>query len=266
MTAAGRLLTIARPPAPARRVHADRATYKAWVDEHCASYAVRWARMDDYDRFVERWPVLQDWFDAPLRLRLLDRQNCARGQHPHGGASVIMPYLTYLSLVEGVRLDYPVLLGRTFTSPFKLEIRHGGLGVDIELFNQHVARLEQLGYANGTAQLTWPLGRMMLHRGDPDLTGLCLDDINELRAALDAFTGRLRLEPLRDLYARAADTRPPTDAARTYFASSIAKLHALQALLFHIGQVNEPPGRVDAGSWVDHLVPDFAPPVERRPA
>ena len=92
-----------------------------------------------------------------------------------------MPYLTYLSLVEGVRLDYPVLLGRTFTSPFKLQIRHGGLGVDLELFNQHVARLEQLGYANGTAQLTWPLGRMLLHRGDPDLTGLCLDDINEFR-------------------------------------------------------------------------------------
>ena len=34
--------------------------------------------MDDYDRFVERWPVLQDWFDAPLRLRLLDRRT-ARG-------------------------------------------------------------------------------------------------------------------------------------------------------------------------------------------
>ena len=56
--------------------------------------------------FVERWPGLQDWFDAPLRQRLLDRQNCVRGQHPHGGASVIMPYLTYLSLVEGVGLDY----------------------------------------------------------------------------------------------------------------------------------------------------------------
>ena len=38
----------------------------SWVER-----AVRWARLDDYDRFVDRWPLLQDWFDAPLRLRLL---------------------------------------------------------------------------------------------------------------------------------------------------------------------------------------------------
>jgi len=63
---------------------------------------VCWARLDDYDRFLDRWPSLQDWFDAPLRQRLLDKENCVRGQHPHGGASVIMPYLTYLSRL---RLD-----------------------------------------------------------------------------------------------------------------------------------------------------------------
>ena len=122
-----RALRLVPTSVPARRVHADRATYKMWIDERCASYAVRWARLDDYDRFVERWPSLQDWFDAPLRQRLLDKQNCIRGQHPHGGASVIMPYLTYLSLVHGVGLDYPVLLARTFTSPFKHQARNGGL-------------------------------------------------------------------------------------------------------------------------------------------
>jgi hypothetical protein len=31
--------------------------------------------MVDYDRFVDRWPDLQDWFDAPLRQRLLDKEN-----------------------------------------------------------------------------------------------------------------------------------------------------------------------------------------------
>jgi len=34
-----------------------------------------------------------------------------------------MPYLTYLSLVRGIGLDYPVLLARTFTSPFKHQAR-----------------------------------------------------------------------------------------------------------------------------------------------
>ena len=102
MTEAGpaRHLTAAPAPAVALRVHADRATYQEWVERHCSSYASRWDRMKNYDRFVEQWPVLQDWFDAPLRQRLLDKENCVRGQHPHGGASVIMPYLSYLSLVN----------------------------------------------------------------------------------------------------------------------------------------------------------------------
>jgi integrase len=261
VTAPERRLAIVRAAVPVRQVHADRAAYKSWVHEHCTSYAVRCARMDDYDRFTERWPVLQDWFDAPLRQRLLDKENCVRGQHPHGGASVIMPYLTYLSLVEGVGLDYPVLLARTFTSPFKYQMRYGGLGVDLDLFDRHAARLEQLGYANGAAQLTWPLGRMMLHRGDSDLSALGWDDLREFREAIDGFSARMRLEPLREFYARAPAARPPAEVANGYFASSIARLHAVHVLLFHIGQIQQPPtGRINAGSWVDHLAPDFAPP------
>ena len=259
-----RALRLVPTSVPARRVHADRATYKMWIDERCASYAVRWARLDDYDRFVERWPSLQDWFDAPLRQRLLDKQNCIRGQHPHGGASVIMPYLTYLSLVHGVGLDYPVLLARTFTSPFKHQARNGGLGIDTELFDRHVTRLEQLGYARARAQLLWPLSRMLLHRGDPDLTALGMDDLTDLREAIDAFTARLRLEPLREFYSRSPDSRPAAEVANTYLRSAIARLHSVHVLLFHTGQVHEPPrGRVNAGTWVDHLAPDFAPPKIR---
>jgi len=257
-------LELACMPAPVRRVHADRGTYKSWIYAHCASYAVRWARLDDYDRFVDRWPVLQDWFDAPPRQRLLDKEDCVRGQHPHGGASVIMPYLTYLSLVHGIGLDYPVLLARTFTSPFKHQVRYGGLGVDLDLFDRHIARLEQLGYARGAAQLTWPLGRMMLHRGDPNMTALGMDDLSEFRVAIDAFTARLRLEPLREFYARAPDARPPAEIASGYFASAIAKLHAVHVLLFNVDQVQQPPpGRIGAGSWTDHLAPTSAPPKIR---
>ena len=248
----------------APRVHADRATYQEWVEQHCTSYASRWDRMKNYDRFVEQWPVLQDWFDAPLRQRLLDKENCLRGQHPHGGASVIMPYLTYLSLAHGVDLDYPVLLARTFTSPFKLQARHGGLGVDAGLFDRHVARLTELGYATARTQLVWPLGRMLLHRGDPDLTALDVDDLDELRTAIDAFTARLRLDPVREFYSRAPVERPPTETADGYLRSAIARLHAVHVLLFDLGQVDRPPtGRVTAGSWADRLAPPGAPPKIR---
>jgi integrase len=235
-----------------------------WLGEHCASYAVRWARMNDYDRFVGRWPSLQDWFDAPLRQRVLDKDDCVRGQHPHGGASVIMPYLAYLSLVRGVGLDYPLLLARTFTSPFTHQARNGGLGIDLGLFDRHVARLEQLGYARAATQLAWPLGRILLHRGDPDLTALDMDDLAGLRQAIGSFTARLRLEPLREFYARPRGGQPRQDPSRAYFATAIARLHAAHVLLFHIGQVEEPPtGRIGAGTWVDRLAPEFAPPKIR---
>ena len=257
-------LRLAPAPATMRREHAARATYKAWTEEHCSSYAVRWARLADYDRFVDRWPSLQDWFDAPLRQRLLDKENCVRGQHPHGGASVIMPYLTYLSLVHGVGLDYPVLLARTFTSPFKHQARHGGLGVDADLFERHVARLTQLGYTTARTQLVWPLGRMLLHRGDPDLAALGVDDLDELRGAIDAFTARLRLDPVREFYSRAPIERPPAVTADSYLRSAIARLHAVHVLLFDLGQLDRPPtGRVTAGSWIDQLAPPDAPPKIR---
>jgi len=257
-------LSLVPNPVVARRVHADRVTYKAWVEQHCSSYAARWDRMKDYDQFVEQWPSLQDWFDAPLRQRLLDKENCLRGQHPHGGASVIVPYLTYLtylSLVHRVALDYPVLLARTFTSPFKLQTRHGGLGVDARLFERHVARLTELGYATARTHLVWPLGRMILHRGDPDLNALGVDDLDELRAAIDAFTSRLRLDPVREFYARAPLERPPAVTANTCLRSAIARMHAVHVLLFDLGQLDRPPtGRVAAQTWVDHLAPQLTPP------
>ena len=166
--------------------------------------------------------------------------------------------------MHGVGLDYPVLLARTFTSPFKLQARHCGLGVDAGLFDRHVARLSELGYATARTQLVWPLGRMLLHRGDPDLTALGEDDLDDLRTAIDAFTVRLRLDPVREFYSRAPNGRPPAEVADGYLRSAIARLHAVHVLLFDLGQVDRPPtGRVTAGSWVDRLAPPGAPPKIR---
>lgn len=264
VSAPNRLSLFAPQPNPGRHDHADRAEYKSWVYEHCPGYGVRWARMDSYDRFVERWPSLPNWFKAPLRRRLLAHEDCVRGGRPRGGASVIMPYLTYLSLVEGVALDYPLLFVRTFTSPFKQQERHDGLGVDLDLFEQHVARLTELGYATARTQLTWPLGRMILHRGDPDLSALTEEDLDELRTAIDAFAARLRLDPMRDFYSRSPGERAPAVTAHVYLRTAIARVHAAQVLLYDRGQTDRPPaGRVDAGSWKNHLAPDEAPPKVR---
>lgn len=258
-------LTVVEP-AWVRREHVDRASYRSWVWRHIPSSTVRSARMKAYDQFVARWPRLEDFFAAPLRQRLFDTEDYLRGQHPHGGASVAMPYLCYLSLVHGIGLDYELLFGRTVTSPFTTSRHFGGLGVDVELFDCHVARLVQLGYSSTGArqQLLWPLGRMLLHRGDPDLTALTMDDLDELRRAIDAFTARLRLDPVREFHARPRAEGPPADSAGDYFRTAIARLHSAHVLLFHIGQVDQAPSaRIDAGSWVDRLAPEQTPPAIR---
>jgi hypothetical protein len=132
------------------------------------------------------------------------------------------------------------------------------------LFDLHVARLTELGYATARTQLVWPLGRMLLHRGDPDQTALGVEDLDELRTAIDAFTARLRLDPVREFYSRAPDGRPPVEVADGYLRSAIARLHAVHVLLFDLGQIDQPPtGRVTAGSWVDRLAPPGAPPKIR---
>lgn len=88
-------------------------------------------------------------------------------------------------------------------------------------------------------------------------TALTIDDLDELRAAVEAFTVRLRSEPLREFYARPRDGHPPQDPAKAYFATAIARLHAAHVLLFHIGQIDRPPaGRVDAGTTVKQQYQD----------
>ncbi len=82
---------------------------------------------------------------------------------------------------------------------------------------------------------------MLLHRGDPDLNALTIADLNELRGAVDAFTARLRLDPLREFYGRPRAGRLPTDPAGAYFATAIARMHAAHVLFFHTGQVDRAP-------------------------
>ena len=88
-----------------------------------------------------------------------------------------------------------------------------------------------------------------------------IEDLDELRQAIDAFTARLRLDPVREFYARPRGDRPTVEPAGTYFNTAIARLHSAHVLLFHIGQVDQPPSkRIDAGTWTDRLVPTGASP------
>jgi len=222
--------------------------------------------MRAFDGFIDKWPRLVDWFRAPLRQRLFERDVQPNDPRGLADASVIMPYLSYLSLVHGVGLDYPLLLGRQFASPFTVSIHQRGFGIDLDLFDRNVSRLIQLGYSakGARSHLQWPLGRMLLHRGDPDLAALGVADLQELRRSVDDFTALLRVDPVRELYARSRSGKANPDPAGSYFNTAIARIHAAHVLLFNIGQINTPAaGRIDGCNWDDKILPDDVPPKIR---
>lgn len=75
-------------------------------------------------------PCLEDWFAEPLLVRL-----DLHGRDPHepgkriGPSHDAGPYLAYLSLVHGLRLDADYVLSRNFDSLFVPKIA-AGLGLD----------------------------------------------------------------------------------------------------------------------------------------
>ncbi|WP_257225974.1 hypothetical protein [Rhodococcus opacus] len=98
---------------PRPRRHVDEGEYQAWVDAHVPQLPARWERMGAYRRFVERWPDLETWFAEPLLVRLGFvgegmRSNGRTDSHRASG------YLVYLSMVQGVGLDFEFLLARKY--------------------------------------------------------------------------------------------------------------------------------------------------------
>src|SRR6476660_9874236 len=108
------------PPRPARpRVHAEIGDYRSWLREYVPHESARWERIRAYRRFTETWPDLEDWFAAPLPVRLgftgVDLRCTGRTEmHRANG------YLIYLALVVGVGLDFDFLLGRKYARSFSV--------------------------------------------------------------------------------------------------------------------------------------------------
>jgi hypothetical protein len=112
MTSTRTLLRAGSGSAP--QIHASEAEYKSWVYKHIPHPTLRWQRMLIYRRFVESFPNLSTWFQSPLDLRL---GFCGGPVYANGRTTAheAIGYLAYLSLVNGISLDYEYLLARQFT-------------------------------------------------------------------------------------------------------------------------------------------------------
>jgi hypothetical protein len=211
--------------------HADERVFAAWVGGLPVSTVWRQKQLARQRAFVARWPRLDDWFVAPLPVRV----GRLHGQDPTQAIDVVSfearPYLCYLALHHGLRLDWPYL-----TAAATLRLPRCVDPVVVDAVEALVADAVQLGYAQISARHTfWPLlGRLLLAAGHGELSRLCEVDLDGYRAALVEFGKR---DDIALFYGSAE--------AFTGRATQLrAHLHRLAVMLYHRGQLAEAPQRI----------------------
>jgi hypothetical protein len=181
-------VALAAKPAPRRR-HAPREEYFTWLDTVFNSGvrargqahipAIK-SRRYFYDRFLKHWPDLEEWFAAPLLTRLdlgPDGSPALSAAGKRTGPSCEAgPYLIYMSMVHRMPMDADYVMSRNFDSLLDPKVAPA-LGVDLDLFNLLDQRQRQLGYRHGRTSLTWAITRLLLWKGDPDITAITYEDL-----------------------------------------------------------------------------------------
>ncbi|MFD8563127.1 tyrosine-type recombinase/integrase [Streptosporangium canum] len=220
----------------------------------------RRARLLAYDSFVARWPVLEDWFAEPLSVRL----DIHGDERQRRGVSLnAVGYLSYLSLAHQVPLDVPFTINRKLTS-LNNDRLVASLGYDLGYERQLIERAGQLGYTRPQMRtsIRWILLRIAMLKGDPDITGLTMDDLQLMADEIQAFGVRPDAAVLRSLLARST-AKSPEQILEGFVLHGMNRLHLLHVVLFNEGSITAPPelGIRRRATWKDMLTPPGTPPV-----
>jgi len=182
------------PPDKARPRHCPPEEYEAFLvrSVHSEDHKTRLRRR--HARFLRAFPDLGDWFDQPLRQRLgwrnKDTQTRRRG--PGEDFDTIAgwinynarDYLIYLALTGRLRLDWGWLLGIGVIRPWWIADQLGlSLTAQVDQLRAQVTALGHNPDSN-TFRVSWTVIRLVLHRGDPDLRAVTVDDVEEMRETI----------------------------------------------------------------------------------
>jgi integrase len=274
------VLALAAFSAPARRRHASREEYFGWLDDVFGNaprapgqdrIAPIKSRRYFYNRFVRHWPDLEAWFAAPLLTRLdLDPHGApafAASRKRTGPTYDAGSYLTYLSLVHRMPMDADWVLSRNFDSLFNPGVAPA-LGVDLDLFNSLDQRQRQLGYRYGRAMLTWAVARLLLWRGDPDITSIGYDDLTGFGDEIRRWCTTPEAPLIRAGHVhRTRRDHDPAVLPAQFERQCLTRLHVLHVLLFNTGQISREPVHGLRGDviWKQQTVPPGTPPAIAAP-
>ncbi|MEV6987499.1 tyrosine-type recombinase/integrase [Sphaerisporangium sp. NPDC051017] len=208
--------------------HVDEQTFAAYLAELPVSKVWRQKQAARRRAFVARWPRLEDWLAEPLPVRVgsLPGQRADRLTDRISFEGRL--YVIHLSLQHGLRLDWPYL---TAAATLRVPRNVGGsLAAGIECL---VADSVQLGYTRRSSEHAfWPLvGRLLLAAGHADPARLGEADLTAYAQALTEFAKR---EDVAAFYG-------PAEAFTVRAGILRSHLHRLATVLYHRGQLAEPP-------------------------
>jgi len=210
--------------------HCSEDEYARFVETLAVGPAYRRQKLNARCRFVDRWPDLKEWYAAPLVQRLgrvyrEDRQHLT-DRISYGARS----YLIYLGLQGYLQLDYPWLLGvgSLYVEEVALQL---GRDLGITPLAQVLTQLDFNAYTADQA-MHWTVGRIVLHTGIPDASHIRMAHIEEALQAVRRFGERVDLAMLFGSIERYRLSRSK---------DWITRLHQLQVVLFHRGQIAEQP-------------------------
>jgi integrase len=261
-------LALTDPRLSPRRCHAGRQEYFAWLDATFgdARASIK-SRRYFYNRFVRHWPQLEEWFAAPLLVRLDLHQGAAGPGKRTGPSHEAGSYLAYLSLVHRVPMDADWVLSRNFDSLFHPRVAPA-LGVDLDLLDTLDRRQRQLGYRTGRSALTWAVSRLALWRGDPDITAISHEDIAAFGDEIRRWCTHPNAPVVRASHIHSTRRiHDPAVLVRQFEKACLTRLHGLHVLLFNTGQIGVPPfhGLKTAELWREQLTPPGTPPAIAAP-
>ena len=235
--------------------HADEADYAAFLACIPMDDSFRRQRLLYRSRFVESWPDINDWFSAPLPIRI-GRLSGDTQAHPTYPVSFrARSYLYYAAMTDCIRLDYDFLFA---VGNMRVAETMAPLGAYTGL-DRLVAESERIGYsaASMRASLHVILPRLAMHTGIRSFDDLRQRHLDEMMAGIEAFAERSDAHLFR---------KEEEDFPNGFLRGWHNQTRRLQLLLFHNGndvvrpQIIQdkrkpiPSPRPDLQDWADRWV------------
>ena len=225
--------------------HADATEYDAFVASFATNQQYRDRCLRFRQRFVERYPDLEEWFAERLHVRVgRDHRPAAPRTFTDETNCQALAYLLYLGLTGRVTFDWPWLFAVKLAKFWAYAERAGR--ADVVTGRKALATESSgLGYRTWDGA-EWALSRHFLHTGDFDVRNVRAQHLSEISAAIADFGVGA------DGLAFHGSAERHTHIARSWHVS----LHQLGVLLYHRGQAAEVPRIVGPPPWaVPHVLP-----------